>query len=91
MKIYIPEPAIAENEGFSEKADIFQRKQFGERLENLVRSCQDGIVIALDAQWGEGKSTFIKMWRGHIGQDVENPIKSLYFMLLPMIIKKNHF
>ena len=79
MKIYIPEPAIAENEGFSEKADIFQRKQFGERLANLVRSCQDGIVIALDAQWGEGKSTFIKMWRGHIGQDVENPIKSLYF------------
>jgi tRNA A37 threonylcarbamoyladenosine biosynthesis protein TsaE len=79
MKIYIPEPAIEENEGFSEKADIFQRKPFGERLANLVRSCKDGIVIALDAQWGEGKSTFIKMWRGHIGQDPEKPIKSLYF------------
>lgn len=79
MKIYIPEPVIEENEGFSEKADIFQRKQFGERLADLVRSCQDGIVIALDAQWGEGKSTFIKMWRGHIGPNAENPIKSLYF------------
>jgi hypothetical protein len=79
MKIYIPEPVIEENEGFSEKADIFQRKQFGERLADLVRSCQDGIVIALDAQWGEGKSTFIKMWRGHVGPNAENPIKSLYF------------
>jgi predicted KAP-like P-loop ATPase len=79
MKLYIPEPVIAHDEGFSEKADIFQRKPFGERLANLVRSCKDGIVIALDAQWGEGKSTFIKMWRGHIGQDAENPIKSLYF------------
>ena len=53
MKIYIPEPAIAHDEGFSEQADIFQRKQFGERLANLVRSCKDGFVLALDSQWGE--------------------------------------
>ena len=35
-------------------------------------------MIALDAPWGEGKSTFIKMWQGHLKN--EHPkIKTIYF------------
>ncbi len=57
MKLYVPEPEIGEDSGFSPQVDIFQRKDFGERLANLVLSCGEGMVMALDAQWGEGKST----------------------------------
>lgn len=79
MKLYVPEPLIADDEGFSSQADIFRRKDFGVRLTNLVENCQDGMVMALDAQWGEGKSTFIKMWCGHIAHHHERSIKSIYF------------
>lgn len=79
MKLYVPEPEIGENSGFLPQVDIFQRKDFGERLANLVLSCGNGIVLALDAQWGEGKSTFIKMWRGHIAYHREEQIHSIYF------------
>ena len=79
MKLYVPEPEIGEESGFLPQVDIFQRKDFGERLANLVLSCGDGMVMALDAQWGEGKSTFIKMWRGHIAHHQEKQIHSIYF------------
>lgn len=79
MKLYVPEPEIGEDSGFSPQVDIFQRKDFGERLANLVLSCGEGMVMALDAQWGEGKSTFIKMWRGHIKHHREEQIYSIYF------------
>ena len=34
------------------------------------------LVLALDAPWGEGKSTFIKMWRGYLKQE---KVQSIYF------------
>jgi len=64
MKLTVPKVEIAEDEGFSPEVDIFSRKDFGERLANLVEKSQGNLVIALDAKWGEGKSTFIQMWRG---------------------------
>ncbi|MDA8098490.1 MAG: P-loop NTPase fold protein [Nitrospiraceae bacterium] len=76
MRLTIPPLEIEENEGFSEKKDIFQRKSFGEALTKLVLSVEDEMVICLDAQWGEGKTTFVKMWRGLLTQ---NQIKSIYF------------
>ncbi len=79
MKLTIPTIEILEDEGFSSEADIFSRKEFGERLANIVEKSNGNIVIALDAKWGEGKSTFIKMWQGHIEYKRENKIKSIYF------------
>jgi len=79
MKLTVPNVAIKDDEGFSSDKDIFSRKEFGERLANLIEQSHGNLVLALDAQWGEGKSTFIQMWRGHIGHVRDNKIKSIYF------------
>ncbi len=78
MKITIPELKIEETEGFT-KNDIFGRKDFGERLANLIENTDDSLVLALDSQWGEGKTTFIKMWKGHVEHVRENKLKTIYF------------
>ncbi|WP_073953698.1 P-loop NTPase fold protein [Thalassospira sp. TSL5-1] len=79
MKIKIPEIEISEKMGFDPDLDIFKRKSFGERLANLVENATDSPVIAIDSAWGEGKSTFIKMWRGYIEHQREKKLKSIYF------------
>ncbi|ELJ8483767.1 hypothetical protein RUK26_003403, partial [Vibrio cholerae] len=62
MKLVIPSLDISEDEGF--KQDILKREAFGESLKNLVIRSDDELVISLDGKWGEGKSTFVKMWQG---------------------------
>lgn len=76
MKILVPSLEVAEKEGFSPEKDIFNRKPFGEGLLNLIENTSDELVLAIDAPWGEGKSTFIKMWRGLLQ---ENDIQSINF------------
>lgn len=78
MKLSVPKLNISEQEGFTVN-DIFTRKDFGERLASLVEQSDGEIVIALDAKWGEGKSTFIKMWQGHVSYQRGNKIKTIYF------------
>lgn len=78
MKLTIPELTIDEKEGF-EKQDLFKRKEFGERLACLIENSDDNLVLALDGQWGEGKSTFIKMWQGHVEHQRKNKLKTIYF------------
>lgn len=76
----IPAPVeVPIDVGFDPKIDILGRKPFGESLTRLVHALPDGGVIALDSAWGEGKSTFIKMWLGHLMQQAPNPIESIYF------------
>jgi len=79
MKLTPPKLEINQNEGFTTKNDIFNRKGFGERLANLVEQSNGNLVIALDAKWGEGKSTFIQMWRGHISTIRDSQIRNIYF------------
>lgn len=43
--------------------DIFGRKNFGIALANIVKNSKDPLVIGLDGNWGEGKSTFVKTWQ----------------------------
>lgn len=78
MRITVPQIEISRKEGFSNK-DIFNRKKFGERLANLFENSQEDMVVALDAQWGEGKSTFIKMWQGYVENHREKKFKTIYF------------
>ena len=76
MKLTLPPLEISETEGFSDEKDIFGRKVYGENLLNLINKTDDELVIALDAAWGQGKSTFIKMWRGHL---LNEGFQSIYF------------
>ncbi len=60
MKIVVQPHEIPE-EDFG--ADLFGRKNFGIALANIVKNAADPLVISLDGNWGEGKSTFIKTWQ----------------------------
>jgi tRNA A37 threonylcarbamoyladenosine biosynthesis protein TsaE len=66
MRILPPELEIDPLEGFDPKKDIFKRAEIGRGLTNIVSSVADPLVIALDGQWGSGKSTFLKMWAGEL-------------------------
>lgn len=73
MKLVTPSLVIEDSDGF--RNDIFQRQQFGEALSNLVINSTDELVISLDGKWGEGKTTFVKMWQGYLK---EKGIPSIY-------------
>jgi hypothetical protein len=79
MRLTVPELKINDDEGFSTEKDLFNRKQFGDRLYNLIVNSDENLVLALDAQWGEGKSTFIKMWSGENKYKQEPPLETIYF------------
>lgn len=64
MRIFPKELKIGDYDGFTEELDIFKRKEFGEGLGTLFERVEDPMVAVLDAPWGAGKSTFIKMWCG---------------------------
>jgi len=66
MKIFPPELVIKDYDGFVPEKDIFKRSELGEGLTNLVTSVADPMVIALDAEWGSGKTVFLKMWAGEL-------------------------
>jgi hypothetical protein len=80
MKLIIPKLVLTENEGFTRDKDIFQRKKYAETLTSLIENVDDELVIALDAPWGEGKTTFVKMWIGMLNKDAyRDRIKTIYF------------
>ncbi|WP_417840693.1 KAP family P-loop NTPase fold protein [Terasakiella sp.] len=53
--------------------DIFQRKEFGEHLGNIIERSNGNLVIGLYAGWGEGKTTFVKTWTQHL-EDRQFPV-----------------
>ncbi len=55
---------------------------------NLVKNCEDELVIAIDSPWGEGKSTFVKMWRGLLS---DNKVESIYFDAFESDYQKDPF
>ncbi|MGA3306147.1 MAG: P-loop NTPase fold protein [Stellaceae bacterium] len=76
MSFLIPELKIEPNEGFTAENDIFNRRNFGIALLNIVRSLEEPAVLVLDSPWGTGKTTFIKMWRGELAKA---SVPSVYF------------
>lgn len=61
MRITIP--SLADKETLTFEEDILNRKPFAEMLTNLVQGGEESLVMSIDAQWGEGKTTFVKMWQ----------------------------
>lgn len=79
---------IDESEGFSPEKDIFNRVEFGKNLMNLISNSEEELVMVLDAAWGEGKTTFVNMWRGLLNQ---NEFKSIYFDAFANDYQKDSF
>ncbi len=55
---------ITENEPF--KNDLLDRKESVEVLTHLIESIEGPCVLAVDAAWGTGKTTFLAMWAHHL-------------------------
>ncbi|MEN6669519.1 P-loop NTPase fold protein [Psychrobacter sp. B38] len=57
--------------------DWLERKGFADQLTNIIENNKQGeVVIGLSGQWGEGKTTFVKMWQKHMET---KDIASIYF------------
>ena len=46
--------------------DALDRKESIEKLTNLVQSTEQSFVLSVEAPWGWGKTTFIRMWKAHL-------------------------
>lgn len=59
------------------KNDWLKRQEFSNQLTNIIKNnSEESFVIGLSAQWGEGKTTFVKMWQ----KQMENAgINCIYF------------
>jgi hypothetical protein len=61
-----------------EKDDLFQRKAIVENLMKVVNTSTQCRVIAIDSEWGSGKTTFLKNWQNHI-EKTEDNTKCIFF------------
>ena len=66
MKLIATPLTITDNANF--EGDLFERKTFGESIANIIKNSKDPLVIGLDGNWGEGKTTFVKMWQGLLSE-----------------------
>jgi predicted AAA+ superfamily ATPase len=46
--------------------DLLERKESAEILTELVASIEEPFVFCIDAAWGDGKTTFLLMWKQHL-------------------------
>ncbi|MGZ0078174.1 KAP family P-loop NTPase fold protein [Methylomonas sp. YC3] len=56
--------------------DELNRKGSAEVLTQFVLSADKSLVICIDAPWGQGKTTFLRMWEQHLK---DNKIPTIYF------------
>jgi len=76
MKLLLPE--LDYENGFSGGNDLFERRKLGLQLQSIIRNSEDdSLVLALDDQWGNGKTTFLKMWENELLKDKEFDV--IYF------------
>lgn len=52
------------------------REQYANVLTSIVSNYADGFVLAINNEWGTGKTTFVKMWQKHLGNA---GFETLYF------------
>jgi hypothetical protein len=72
--LFPPEPEVSSDNPFAE--DRLDRKIEAEQLMTLIEHCPTPLVLSLDAAWGTGKTTFVRMWR----QSLENAhYKTIHF------------
>lgn len=61
--------------------DQFERRTIAENFMKIFEKDEEGLVLAIDSDWGTGKTTFIKMWESLISNDdrYKNDYCSIYF------------
>ena len=56
--------------------DLLMRKQYADVLTQIVKHAEDGFTLSINADWGYGKTTFVKMWEAMLQS---NEYKTIYF------------
>lgn len=79
MKILPPRQEVnLYKEGFGD-LDLLERKKVSKALSDLVDRIEDPIVIALDGNWGTGKTHFLQRWVGAHTLENDSKATTVYF------------
>lgn len=57
--------------------DLLERKDAVENISNMIASTNEAFVMSLNANWGAGKTTFIKLLKANL--NLNHDVKSIYF------------
>lgn len=74
MKLKTPEIEIPPTDPF--RNDLLERQDSAVALTELICSTNEPLVLSINASWGEGKTTFLKMWHQMLNN---KEVKTLYF------------
>ncbi len=78
-RIVQPEASVnLYKDGFEEQ-DLLQRERLGDALSDLLNQIDDPLVIALDGNWGTGKTYFLKRWVGEHARRNGGAATTVYF------------
>ncbi len=80
MKLALKDNFFDKDENCTFENDKLNRRAIAENLTKILRDSEtnaQGLILALNAQWGNGKTTFIKMWKNMLDEDYK--ISNLYF------------
>ena len=47
------------------KNDALHREKYSNVLTSIISTYADGFVLAINNEWGTGKTTFVKMWQNN--------------------------
>lgn len=64
MRLTPKPPEIPDVGGFTAENDLFELREFAERLTNVLERANEPLVVLLDGAWGSGKSVFSRQWAG---------------------------
>jgi hypothetical protein len=56
--------------------DLLNRKQYADVLTRIIKNTEDGFTLSINADWGYGKTTFVKMWDAMLQSE---GYKTIYF------------
>ena len=56
--------------------DLLNRKQQIENLSKIIQNIEGGFTLSINAPWGYGKTTFVKMWEASLQKE---GYKTIYF------------
>ncbi|MFJ5161987.1 P-loop NTPase fold protein [Pantoea sp. NPDC088449] len=68
------------DQGFNNQNDTFRRQPFYEQVMRVVNNApEENLVLSLDDNWGNGKTSFVKMMKAEIEKEEPSPYNVIYF------------